>query len=73
MTFAQYCRIEEAAGGCDITPRRFIKAARALLHNGAMHHEWRGRRHVWLRAGLAQLARAQSYANAMRVLSGGAV
>jgi hypothetical protein len=73
MTFAQYCRIESAAGGCDITPREFVKAARALLHDGAMHHEWRGRRHIWLRAGLAQLERAQTYANAVRVLSGGAL
>ena len=73
MTFAQYCRIESAAGGCDITPREFVKAARALLHCDAMGYEWRGRRHVWLRAGLAQLARAQTYANAARVLSGGAI
>tara|TARA_R110001606_G_C15266152_1_gene639013 strand:- start:188 stop:409 length:222 start_codon:yes stop_codon:yes gene_type:complete len=72
MTFAQYCRIEAAAGGCDITPRDFIKAAGALLHDGAMHHAWRGRRHAWLRAGLEQLARAKTYASAARVLSGGA-
>ena len=73
MTFAQYCRIETAAGGCDITTRQFIKAAGALLHEDAMRHDWRGRRHVWLRAGLAQLARAQTYANAVRFLSGGAI
>ena len=70
MTFSQYCRIETAAGGCDITPRQFIKAAQALLHDDAMHHDFRAQRHVWLRSGLAHLDRAKSHARAMRVLAG---
>jgi hypothetical protein len=71
MTFSQYCRIETAAGGHDITPRQFIRAAQALLHGGAMHHDFRAQRHAWLRSGLAQLDRAKTYARAVRVLSGG--
>lgn len=62
ITFSQYCRIETAAGGVFCSDREFIKAARALFHDGAMHHEWRARRHAFLRRGIAMLHESRAQA-----------
>jgi hypothetical protein len=69
MTFAQYCRIETAAGGALCSNRDFIRAARGLLHDEAMHHDWRARRHAWLRAGLAMLQNSRAQALSMGAAS----
>jgi hypothetical protein len=69
ITFSQYCRIETQAGGVFCTNREFIRAARTLLHDGAMHHDWRSRRHAWLRAGLAMLEKNRAEALNMGVKS----
>lgn len=53
MTFAQYCRIETAAGGISCTARQFIRAAHALLSDEGRGFAARSARHKWIRAGLA--------------------
>lgn len=59
MTFAQYCRIESAAGGVHCTNREFIRAARALLSANGKARAQRKARHIWLRDGLDQLESAR--------------
>lgn len=59
MTFAQYCRIETAAGGVHCTNREFIRAARALLSTDGKARAQRKARHMWIRDGLDQLESAR--------------
>ena len=59
MTFAQYCRIETAAGGVRCSSRDFIRAARALLSCEGKSRAMRNARHIWLRDGLDQLENAR--------------
>lgn len=59
MNFAQYCRIETAAGSVHCTNREFIRAAHALLSRNGKARAQRKARHIWLRDGLDQLERAR--------------
>ena len=59
MPFAQFLRIETAAGGIASTNRQFIKAARAVLSSNSLGFEKRKARHSWLREGLALRTKVQ--------------
>ena len=52
MTFAQYLRIENDAGGVGCSDRQFIKAAHGLLSPDGRKRWLRDARHDWLREGL---------------------
>ena len=52
MTFAQYLRIETAAGGVGCSDRQFIKYAHVLLSPDGRKRWLRDARHEWLRDGL---------------------
>jgi len=61
MMFAQYCRIETAAGGVFTTDRQFIRAALAMIKPRSRYaRELRQARHQWLREGLAMLRDARA-------------
>lgn len=70
MTFGQYQRIETAAGGIHCTAREFVKAARELIHDEGMGHEYRALRHVWLRSGLHMLKAQQHWVEEARLTVG---
>lgn len=73
MMYAQYCRIESAAGGVTITPRAFVRAAHGFITDSGKDRAKRTPRHAWLRRGLTHLANAQvmylSVVSGRRVLS----
>jgi hypothetical protein len=52
MTFAQYLRIENDAGGVGCSDRQFIEAAHGLLSPDGRKRWLRDARHAWLRDGL---------------------
>ena len=59
MPFAQFLRIETAAGGTASTNRQFIKAARTVLSSDSLGFAKRKARHSWLREGLALRTKVQ--------------
>jgi hypothetical protein len=65
MTFAQYCRIETAAGGVTCSNRDFIRAARALLSSEGKSRAMRHARRMWLCDGLDRLETARRSFRAM--------
>jgi hypothetical protein len=65
MTFAQYCRIETAAGGITCSNREFIRAARALLSSEGKSRAMRPSRRVWIVDGLDRLETARRDFRAM--------
>jgi hypothetical protein len=68
MMYAQYCRIESRAGGCNATPREMIRSARKCLSKYGKARASRDLRHVWLRELLAMHREANI--EYMSVLSG---
>jgi hypothetical protein len=65
MTFAQYCRIETAAGGVTCSNRDFIRAARAMLSRDGKSRAMRHARRMWLYDGLDRLETARRDFRAM--------
>ena len=59
MTFAQYLRIETAAGGIGCSYREFIRAARGMLSKEGKSRAMREARHIWIRDGLDRLESAR--------------
>jgi len=52
MTFAQFLRIQTAAGGVGASQVQFIRAAHGVLSKLGKSPEYRTQRHAWLRQGL---------------------
>lgn len=66
MMYAQYCRIESAAGGVACTEREFIRACHGVLSPSGKSHERREWRHEWINEGLDYRIKARvEYAQVM--------
>ena len=61
MPYAQYLRIETAAGGVKASPCSFVRACHKRLSAAGRGRGCREQRHRWMRDGLRRLASERRY------------
>ena len=60
MPYAQYLRVESAAGGIGCTYKEFVRACHSMLAPNARGFDKRELRHAWIRDGLRKLREARA-------------